>query len=260
MKKNSLYMKGMIVVVIVLFIGMVINPLSATLSVEKSSIMSFDGNTLYVGGNGPGNYTKIQDAIDDANNGDTVFVYNGTYYENVWVDKSIWLIGEDKYNTIIDGCGGEVTVGITADNVIVNGFTITNATFVDTISGGIRCSGYYANISGNIIRNNRNGVVFFEQFPLFKGSKIIRNNITSNKFGVFLIFCNFALIKENNFINNSWNAKFDTSLFNRWDKNYWESHAKILPIKIIFGVQANSFPPIPWINIDFHPRETPYAW
>ena len=36
-------------------------------------------NTLYVGGSGEGNYTKIQDAIDDASDGDIVFVYNGTY-------------------------------------------------------------------------------------------------------------------------------------------------------------------------------------
>ena len=37
-----------------------------------------DGNTLYVGGSGEGNHTNIQDAIDDANDGDTVFVYEKT--------------------------------------------------------------------------------------------------------------------------------------------------------------------------------------
>jgi hypothetical protein len=31
-------------------------------------------NTLYVGGNGQGNYTRIQDAINNASYGDTVFV------------------------------------------------------------------------------------------------------------------------------------------------------------------------------------------
>ena len=51
------------------------------------------GNILYVGGSGPGNYSKIQDAIDDASDGDTVFVFNGIYYENVWIDeKSINLM------------------------------------------------------------------------------------------------------------------------------------------------------------------------
>mgnify|MGYP001636576991 CR=1 FL=1 len=40
------------------------------------------GNTLYVGGAGPGNYTTIQDAIDDASDGDTIVVYPGIYYEH----------------------------------------------------------------------------------------------------------------------------------------------------------------------------------
>jgi len=42
-------------------------------------------NTLYVGGIGNGNYSKIQDAIDNASVGDTVFVFNGTYNESVFI-------------------------------------------------------------------------------------------------------------------------------------------------------------------------------
>ena len=63
------------------------------------------GNTLYVGGSGPNNYTKIQDAVDNASDGDTVYVFNGTYYENVFIGRSINLIGENKDTTIIDGGG-----------------------------------------------------------------------------------------------------------------------------------------------------------
>ena len=61
------------------------------------------GKTLYVGGSGAGNYTTIQSAIDDANSGDTVFVYSGIYFENVIVNKTISLTGEDRNSTIIDG-------------------------------------------------------------------------------------------------------------------------------------------------------------
>ena len=61
------------------------------------------GNTLYVGGSGPNNYTSIQDAIDNASDGDTIYVYSGIYYENVVINKRINLIGEDRNGTIIDG-------------------------------------------------------------------------------------------------------------------------------------------------------------
>jgi hypothetical protein len=50
------------------------------------------GKTLYVGGDGDGNYTRIQDAIDNASDEDTVFVYDDSspYYENVVVHVIIF--------------------------------------------------------------------------------------------------------------------------------------------------------------------------
>jgi len=85
---NKTYVgKGLTVGIILILIGVNV---SGTY-VKDTSPISFDGNTLYVGGSGPGNYTRIQDAINDANPRDTVFVYNGTYCENLIVDKSINL-------------------------------------------------------------------------------------------------------------------------------------------------------------------------
>ena len=50
---------------------------------DEISTGTFDGNTLYVGGTGPGNYSKIQEAIDNASDGDTIIVYSGTYVEQL---------------------------------------------------------------------------------------------------------------------------------------------------------------------------------
>ncbi|HEB37545.1 MAG TPA: hypothetical protein ENI14_02660, partial [Thermoplasmatales archaeon] len=87
-------------------------------------------NTLYVGGSGPNNYTRIQDAIDDANDGDTIFVYNGTYYEHhIIIDKKIYLLGENKNSTIINVVGKHQGVQIFCDDVIVKGFTIRNNSY-----------------------------------------------------------------------------------------------------------------------------------
>ena len=83
---------------ILLFISQIVIPSTGTNVLEKTSTTSFDGNTLYVGGLGPGNYSTIQAAINDANRGDTVIVFDDSspYYENVVVDKSIQLINEDR--------------------------------------------------------------------------------------------------------------------------------------------------------------------
>ena len=45
----------------------------------------------------------IQEGINNASNGDTVFVYNGLYPENIIVNKTIDLSGEEKENTVIFG-------------------------------------------------------------------------------------------------------------------------------------------------------------
>jgi parallel beta-helix repeat protein len=83
---------------------------------------------VYVGGSGPGNYSSIQEAINDVAIGGTVFVYNGTYYENIIVNKKIAIIGEDKNSTVIDARGEDFAVKITSDDVIFEKFFVKNAT------------------------------------------------------------------------------------------------------------------------------------
>ena len=91
----------------------------------ESEVVS--ASVLYVGGGGGSNFTTIQSAITAAVDGDTIFVYNGTYLENVLVNKCLTLIGEDKNTTIIDGMGGGYVVYIDTDWVNITGFTVTNS-------------------------------------------------------------------------------------------------------------------------------------
>ena len=66
-------------------------PLSTT-AVEKSAFI----NTIYVDDSGGADYTSIQEAINNAEEGATVYVYMGTYYENIFINKTLSLIGEKR--------------------------------------------------------------------------------------------------------------------------------------------------------------------
>jgi parallel beta-helix repeat protein len=163
--------------VILLFFGMSIS--STGYNVEmQSTIVTSRGNTLYVGGSGPNNYTKIQDAINDSSNGDIVFVYDDSspYYENLIVNKSITLLGEEKNNTVIDGNGLGVVVRISANHVNIRCFTIING------SVGIYYWGENNSvIEENVIKGSPYGI------ELVGGSNNeIRNNIVNGGKGIYL--------------------------------------------------------------------------
>jgi parallel beta-helix repeat protein len=117
------------------------------------------GNWLYVGGSGPGNYSKIQDAIDNASDSDTVFVFDGTYFENIVIDKAIKLLGDNKNNTIIDGSSSnESIIIIKANDISIRGFTIRNSS---PFHRGIFFQSHYKGVSiiDNIIKNTRGAIV-----------------------------------------------------------------------------------------------------
>ncbi len=48
-------------------------------------------------------YQNIQDGIDASIDEYTIFVFNGTYYEHILINKKVTLIGEERNNTLIDG-------------------------------------------------------------------------------------------------------------------------------------------------------------
>ncbi len=148
-----------VAIVIVLLIGMSI-PSTGRIMLQSSTLFS-DGNTLYVGGYGPGNYSKIQDAIDDASDGDLVFVYQGTYYENLVINKQIIMNGENNSITIVDGSKKDHTISIKTEGVTIRGFTITNSSNDTTdrwYSSGIHITGSNNIIEENIISNNLLGI------------------------------------------------------------------------------------------------------
>ena len=78
--------------------------------------------------NGNSKYTTIQQAINDAEAGTTVYVKAGTYREILNVYKPINIIGEDKEITVIFPCSNKngYAVKISSPQVSLNKLSISN--------------------------------------------------------------------------------------------------------------------------------------
>ena len=182
---NKKYVSKTLTIAVILALFSV-SVVPSTAEVEHSSISPlYDGKTLYVGGSGPNNYTRIQDSINNTSDGDTVFVYDDSspYYENVNVTKSICLTGENKETTVIDG-GGKRSVIILKDiNIKISGFTIQNSGKElgkqDSAILVLRDSAENI-ISNNIVKSNNVGI--FLCCTIW--CNVTDNIITSNKYGI----------------------------------------------------------------------------
>ena len=100
----------------------------------------------------PDEYSSIQGAIDNAVNGDTIYVKKGVYVENPVINKSVSLVGEDKDATLIDVTSG---LNVESNSVTIRGFTIYDGWH------GISLSGNHCSILGNRITNSTHGIVLF---------------------------------------------------------------------------------------------------
>ncbi len=147
---------------------------------------------------------SIQETINLAQSGDTVFVHSGTYYEHVVADKTLLLVGEDRETTIIDGNMSGTVVKVTASSVLITNLTIQNS---GNISGGIT---HFPD--GRIIVSPSDSGIIINNVS---DCKLMNNVLTKNLVGIYLLYATGNTIVENNIRENNYaGVELGLSYFN----------------------------------------------
>lgn len=232
-------------------------------------------NTIYVDDDGgPGiDFTSIEEAVENCGTGDKIFVYNGTYIENIEIYKSITVIGENRETTVIKAKNDNLScIYISSNKVNISGFTITNTSGIFTSAGILLEDTNNCDISYNNVYNNFVGIKLKKSCH----NKIYKNNLTENWLGVRLIqISNFNKISYNNFNSILFglfgeHASYFYSYFNRWNSNYWDDWlgvkiklCRFIPYRIKFRFWDLSGLPLLHVprlrcNFDWRPSAEPY--
>jgi parallel beta-helix repeat protein len=224
----------------------------------------------------PTDYPTIQEAINAANPGDTILVLEGIYVENIVINKTVTLIGENMENTIIDGNRNGTVINVTVDNVTISGFTIKNSAQKWPNSGILINNVRGCNITNNLLTANDHGILlnntessliinnFFNDnwaaVELFYAFNITlkNNSINNNEFGIWVFNSNNNIISNNNVTENKYGLwLFDSSYnilnnnqmtLNQYNFGVWGAEITHYLHEIDTSNLVNSKPIYYWIN------------
>ncbi len=205
-----------------------------------------DSATIYV----PDRYDTIQEAVNAANPGDTIIVRSGIYSENVFLNKTLTLIGEDRNATIINGGGSGNVIHVVSPNIAIMNFTVHNSGNNPDDSGILLFGSVHTTIRNNIMRNSNIGVhlrhgsndtLLIDNLILNNTASgirladnnnlnhIIGNTLMNNTVGVEIHASSHNTFYHNNFIQNKvYQVQILGGVSNRWDDgvegNYWSDY------------------------------------
>lgn len=185
-------------------------------------------------------FITIRAAINDAGtiDHDIITVAPDTYWEHLFVNKRISLIGQDQTTTILDGRQGGTVVRILATYTTLQGFTVQNSGTLEN-DAGVSVENRNATLIDLLVQDNHHGVFFRShgsQSLLSRctvrtnawngvyilstaGNKIIENTIQDNGFAGTMIYdASYNTVFHNQFLGNRLQA-FDDG-FNVWDNGY----------------------------------------
>jgi parallel beta-helix repeat protein len=168
-------------------------------------------------------YQTIQQAIcaGATSDGQVLSVKPGTYRENLVVNKTLSIVGDDKATTIIDGGNHGTAVSITQNGVKLEGFTVRN-------SGTNQGAGIYLNSVNNC--------------------NIANNNVEANYYGIYLNYSGSNTLRSNAMDGNVYNLGVDGNESSHFINDI-DSSNTINGKKVYYLLNAGNF--------DFNPSTYP---
>ena len=171
--------------VLVLAIIAVSTTTAAALSCSDGDICVNQSGWWRGGGTWNASGAPIQAAVNNATAGETIYVWNGSYSENVDIATShLTLRGEGADAVTVTAADqGDHVFDVTADYVNISGFTATGAT--ESGKAGVRLgSKQHCNISENNCSGNHFGIWLSASSD---NNMLLSNNCSDNdKFGIHL--------------------------------------------------------------------------
>jgi peptide/nickel transport system substrate-binding protein len=240
------------------------------------------GNIIRV----PEDYPTVQEAIDAADEGATIIVAPGIYYESLVINKTVTIIGEPGSVPIFDGGGSGTWVtllpgasGSTITNVVITNWDLgisivdsSNCKIYDNIMSLMDYSGITLegnNAANNIIYNNifQGNTIAINLTESSTNNLIYKNTISGNDIGIDMTNSNTNIIYHNNFVNNAFQIDVLTSTENIWDNgypsggNYWSDYETRYPAAQEIGDSGIWDTPyeIDENNIDYYPLIKPFS-
>ncbi|KKG08619.1 hypothetical protein EO92_18490 [Methanosarcina sp. 2.H.A.1B.4] len=189
-----LYLNRNVKIKICIFIGLIFLLLTGPASAD----------TIAVDNGGEGDYKSIQKAINNANPGDTVLVYPGTYKENIVVDRELRIIsksGNPEDTIVLAATQKEHVFKVASDNVTIRGFKIKDASGVPgNYKYGIYLDGTKnCIIDSNYISNNREGILLIDS----SNNTLINNKLPKNNdAGIILSSSDHNTVRSNHASGN----------------------------------------------------------
>lgn len=163
-------------------------------------------------------YRTIQSALNSSTNGSYIYVFNGSYDENLIISKNITIVGEDKDNTIIQGYNFSDTILLNdKGDTTIACFTIKNT----GSNSGIKILSNNNNIVYNNILGNERGIYVRHG----DNNNISRNNISSNNlYGIHIYHGEDSKIYDNILLSNRYACRIQSSYDNTIFYNYFSKN------------------------------------